>query len=40
MELGAPLSYPHPMLAIVSVLRFPTLQESAKAPEQFFSLEC
>lgn len=29
-----------PAFTLVSKVNFPTLQESSKAPEQFFSLEC
>lgn len=35
-----PSSCPCPLLALVSMVSFPTLQEISKAPEQFFSLEC
>ena len=40
VEVKAPLLLPSPLLALVSTVSFPTLQEISKAPEQFFSLEC
>lgn len=40
VEVAIPLLLPSPLLALVSMVSFPTLQEISKAPEQFFSSEC